>query len=233
MSTEVFVIDDDRKLTALLQEYLTQYGFQVRAFHDPVEGLAAVKRSVPALIILDLMLPGKDGFEVCREIRAFSKVPILMLTARGETSDRIVGLELGADDYLPKPFEPRELVARMQAVLRRTTQDSSPKTALRSGDLEIDIDRREARLKNETLELTTVEFDLLVLFMRNAGKTLDRDAILNALHGQEWDAYSRTVDVTMSRLRQKLGDDPKHGRYFKTLRGAGYLFIGKVEGRNP
>jgi DNA-binding response OmpR family regulator len=230
MATEVFVIDDDRKLTGLLEQYLTQYGFQVRSFHLPDEGIAAVRKQNPTFVVLDLMLPGKDGFQVCREIRSFSKVPILMLTARGETSDRIVGLELGADDYLPKPFEPRELVARIQAVLRRTVAPSAEVVRrLVCDGLSVDVQRREALLNGSALDLTTAEFDLLVLFMKSAGKTLDRDAILNALHGQDWDAYSRTVDVTLSRLRHKLMDDPKHGRFFKTVRGAGYLFVGKVE----
>ncbi len=226
-SGRLALIDDDVKLAGLLTEYFKQYGYELSAYAHPDEGIREVLRRPPDLLILDLMLPGKDGFQVCREIRAQSSVPILMLTARGDTNDRIVGLELGADDYLPKPFEPRELVARIQAILRR----GKPRAILhhlRSDSLRVDLDRREAALDGRPIDLTTAEFDLLALFMKNPGKTLDRDAILGRLHGVEWDAFSRTVDVTMSRLRQKLGEDSKHGRFFKTVRGAGYLWVAEV-----
>jgi DNA-binding response OmpR family regulator len=224
------LIDDDAKLGQLLQQYLKQYGFELEAYTDPEEGLPAVLRNPPALLILDLMLPGKDGFQVCREIRAVSPLPIVMLTARGETNDRIVGLELGADDYLPKPFEPRELVARIQAVLRRKgPQESTAGFVWRSLDLEVNETRREVRRGEALLDLTAAEFDLLVLLLRHAGRVLDRDAILSSLHGEAWDAYSRTVDVTLSRLRAKLGDEARQGRYIKSIRGAGYRWVAPVE----
>jgi DNA-binding response OmpR family regulator len=180
-------------------------------------------------VILDVMLPGKDGFEVCREIRKSSKVPIIMLTARGGVTDRVVGLEIGADDYLPKPFEPRELVARIQTVLRRLAPTPAVSGGvLKSGALTVDLDRRSAALKEKDLNLTTTEFEILVLFLKNAGKVLNRDWIMDYLKGIECEAYNRSIDITVSRLRKKLKDPAENPKFFKTVWGEGYLFIGKV-----
>ena len=172
------------------------------------------------------MLPEQDGFEVCRTIRKTSSVPVIMLTARGEVTDRIVGLEIGADDYLPKPFEPRELVARIQNVLRRGRSRSDDK-ALRFGDLGINLERRSAELEGEALDLTTMEYQLLVLFATNPGKTFNRDEILNELRGIDAQLFSRSVDILVSRLRQKLKDTSRQPRFIKTVWGTGYAFIGE------
>jgi len=187
--------------------------------------LEKLEEETPDLVILDVMLPEMDGFEVCRTIRQSSSVPVVMLTARGEVMDRVVGLEIGADDYLPKPFEPRELVARIQAILRRiqTKSKSGIKTI---GALCIDSHKYEVRVDDKLVHLTLNEFECLVLLVKNKGKVLNRDQIIEELRGIEWDAFNRSVDITMSRLRQKLGDDPKNPRFIKTIWGTGYLFIG-------
>jgi DNA-binding response OmpR family regulator len=171
------------------------------------------------------MLPGMSGFEVCKTIRQSYPIPIIMLTARGEVTDKVVGLELGADDYLPKPFEPRELVARIQSVLRRT--HGIDKTQVKRFDrLEIDFPKRIVKLDGVVVDLTSNEFAVLALLVRNSGKVLNRDQILEELRGIEWDAFNRSVDITMSRLRHKLRDDPKSPSFIKTVWGTGYVFIG-------
>ena len=228
MPTRVLIIDDDERLTALLDEYLGRLGYTVTTAGHPDAGLRALKSAPPDILILDVMLPGMDGFAVCRKVRDVSRVPIIMLTARGDVMDRIVGLELGADDYLPKPFEPRELVARMQAVLRRGQADEID--VVRIGPLEVNWSKRSARLDERDLELTGAEFELLGLLVRNRGRVLSRDRILDQTRGVDWDAYDRSIDVLVSRLRQKLGDDAKHPSYIRTIRGSGYSFIGGERG---
>jgi two-component system phosphate regulon response regulator OmpR len=223
--TRVLLVDDDEALCGLLSEYLEPFGFAVAAVHHPDEGLAAIAKDPPDIVVLDVMMPDTDGFAVCRKVRETSRVPIVMLTARGGVLDRIVGLEMGADDYLPKPFEPRELVARLQAVLRRAG-DRREGERLRAGALEVDAVARTARLGGRTLELTAAELALLGLFLRSRGTVLSRDRILEATRGLDWEAFDRSVDVLVSRLRQKLGDDPRQPRFIKTVRGAGYCFIG-------
>ncbi len=223
--TRVLVIDDDEKLNALLGAYLARFNFAVRAVVHPDEGLHALKVDPPDIVILDVMLPDMDGFAVCRKIRENSRVPIIMLTARGDVADRIVGLELGADDYLPKPFEPRELMARMQAVLRRGATVVSEER-VRVGPLEVNWTTSSARLNGQLLSLTPAEFELLGLFVRNRGRVLSRDRILDETRGIDWEAYDRSIDVLVSRLRQKLGDDPKQPAFIRTVRGIGYRFIG-------
>ena len=225
MATNVLLIDDDEKLNALLVEYLGRFGFAVQTATHPDAGLRALKTAPPDLVILDVMLPGMDGFAVCRKIRENSRVPIVMLTARGEVMDRIVGLEMGADDYLPKPFEPRELVARILAVLRRGTA-TEPDERLRAGDLEVNWTTRSAHLAGRDLALTRAELALLGLLMKNRGRVLGRDRILDATRGLDWESYDRSVDVLVSRLRQKLGDDPRRPAFIRTVRGTGYCFIG-------
>ena len=225
MATRVLVIDDDEKLNALLTEYLGQFGFAVRAVALPEEGLRALKLDPPDIVVLDLMLPGMDGLAVCRKIRTTSRIPILMLTARGDVTDRILGLELGADDYLPKPFEPRELVARLQAVLRRGASPAG-EDVLRVGALELNRETCSVRLAGRPLALTTAELELLGLLMRNRGRVLSRDRILDETRGIDWEAYDRSIDVLVSRLRQKLGDDARRPVFIRTVRGTGYSFIG-------
>jgi len=220
----VLIIDDDQRLGALLTEYLGRFNFEVTTAAHPDAGLRALRSSDPDIVILDVMLPQMDGFAVCRRIRESSRVPIIMLTARGEVTDRIVGLELGADDYLSKPFEPRELVARIQAVLRRGA--GAADDVLKAGALEVDWTTRSARLDGRELDLTGAEFQLLGLLIRNKGRVLSRDRIMDETRGVDWDAYDRSIDVLVSRLRQKLGDDAKHPRFIRTIRGSGYRFIG-------
>lgn len=226
MPSTILIIDDDEKLNKLLTEFLGDFGFNTLSAVHPEDGLKRLKQKSPDLIILDVMLPGMDGFEVCRRIRQNSSVPIIMLTARGELMDRVVGLELGADDYLPKPFEPRELVARIHSVLRRTNKidDTRPQSF---GPLEIDFTKQMATLDAEKVDLTTNEFAALALLSRNPGKVFNRDEILQELRGIDCDAFNRSVDITMSRLRQKLNDDPKSPRFIKTVWGTGYVFIGE------
>ncbi len=224
----ILVIDDDERLNALLTKYLAQFGFDVQAVAQPERGLSAVKSDPPDLIVLDVMLPGMDGFAVCRKVRESSRVPIVMLTARGDVMDRIVGLELGADDYLPKPFEPRELVARIEAVLRRGGPEEGE--TLRAGELEVSRATRSARLGSQDLGLTAAEFELLWLLVRNRGRVLSRDRIMDETRGIDWTAFDRSIDVLISRLRQKLGDDAKRPTMIRTMRGAGYVFIGGEHG---
>jgi DNA-binding response OmpR family regulator len=223
--TRVLLIDDDEKLNTLLAQFLGRFNFVVRAAVHPNEGLHALKVDPPDIVILDVMLPDMDGFAVCREVREATQVPIIMLTARGDVADRILGLELGADDYLPKPFEPRELMARMQAVLRRGTNVVA-EDRIRIGPLEVNTTTSSARLNGQLLPLTPAEFELLGVFARNRGRVLSRDRIMDETHGIDLDAYDRSIDVLVSRLRQKLGDDPKQPAFIRTVRGIGYRFIG-------
>ncbi len=228
MKDTLLIIDDDAKLNQLLSSFLSDFGYKVIAATRPEEGIKKLKQESPDLIILDVMLPGMNGFELCKKIRESYTIPIIMLTARGEVTDKIVGLELGADDYLPKPFEPRELVARIQSVLRRARGlDHTP--TKRFGRLEIDFSKRHAKLDGVVLDLTTNEFTALALLAKNKGKPLNRDQILEELSGSEWTAFNRTVDITMSRLRHKLKDDPKAPSFIKTVWGTGYIFIGEEE----
>ena len=223
MRARVLVIDDDRKLCGLLSEYLGSVGLEVLTAQSADTGLPLLRAEQPDIVVLDVMLPGMDGFETCRAIRRSSSVPIIMLTARGEVTDRVVGLELGADDYMPKPFEPRELVARIQAILRRGRVGEE---VWSFGPLRVDPQRRAAFLDGDPLPLTTAEFDLLELLIRSRGRVLSRGSILDGVKGESWDAFDRSIDVLVSRLRQKLEDDPKQPRYVRTVRGAGYAFVG-------
>jgi DNA-binding response OmpR family regulator len=225
--TKILLIDDDEKLGELLGTFFERFDLNLLVANEPVAGLAMLDRENPDLVILDVMLPGQDGFEVCRNIRKVSSVPVIMLTARGEVTDRIVGLEIGADDYMPKPFEPRELVARIQNVLRRSTNQKPQSEQLYYEGLSVDLERRSAELDGEPLELTTMEYQLLALFASNLGKTYTRDEILNELRGIDAQLFSRSVDILVSRLRQKLGDTSKQVRFIKTVWGTGYVFIGQ------
>ena len=224
MKKTILIIDDDEKLNKLLKDYLHNYGFDVLSAIHPEEGLKKLKAQSPVLVILDVMLPDMNGFEVCKVIRRSSSVPILMLTARGELTDKVVGLELGADDYLAKPFEPRELVARIQSILRRA-QQTVVTAKRRFGALVVDFQKRVACLADEPIDLTTTEFEALAFLVENPGVVLSRDRIMDALRGVECEAFNRSIDITMSRLRQKLKDNPKSPNFIKTIWGTGYVFI--------
>jgi len=229
MKSTILIIDDDSKLNQMLKEYLGDFGFNILTATHPDKGLEKIKKKSPDLIILDIMLPDMNGFEVCKTIRKTHDIPIIMLTARGELMDKVVGLELGADDYLPKPFEPRELVARIQSILRRTRPDDIPEHG-NFGRLKIDYGKQIALIDGRNVDLTTNEFTALSLLVKNTGKVLSRDQILDELRGMECEAFNRSVDITMSRLRNKLGDDPKNPSFIKTIWDAGYLFIGTNDG---
>ena len=223
----ILIIDDDVSLGELLASYLVDFGFHVIAESSPSTGLSRVGTDTPDLVILDVMMPGMDGFEVLRRIRETSPVPVIMLTARGEVTDRVVGLELGADDYLPKPFEPHELVARIRSVLKRTGSGGVNEERLTTDSgLELHPERREAVLEGNVLELTTMEYDLLELMIRKKARVLSRDYLMESLKGYEWETFDRSIDVAVSRLRHKLSDPASNPRYIKTVRGVGYMFVG-------
>jgi DNA-binding response OmpR family regulator len=225
MTEHILMIEDDESLAALIAEYLGTMGFKVTTRWTAAEGLALLPEEAFDALILDVMLPDADGFDVCRQVRARSDLPILMLTARGDETDRIVGLELGADDYLPKPFNPRELLARLRAILRRRGGPRvSSAELLRFGRLEIDRGARMARLDGQDRALTSYQFDLLWTLASNAGRVMSRDALMDKLRGHEAEAFDRSLDVHVSRIRAALEDDPKHPRRIITVRGAGYVF---------
>lgn len=217
------LVEDDTRLASLTAEYLRGHGVQVVVAADGAAGLTEARQARFDIVLLDLMLPGRSGLEVCRELRSRSDVPILILTARGEEADRVLGLELGADDYLTKPFSPRELLARIQAQVRRARGQAGPTThPLVVGDLELDPGSLRATLAGRELSLTGYEFQLLRVLAERAGQVLSRERLLELVRGSAEESFDRSVDVHVSRLRAKLGDDPKHPRWLKTVRGAGY-----------
>jgi DNA-binding response OmpR family regulator len=235
MSHRVLMVDDDPELASMVGVYLTDAGLRFEARHDVAGGRAALREAIRggdafALLILDLMLPDGDGLSVCRELRAdaepaLANLPVLMLTARGDETDRIVGLELGADDYLPKPFHPRELLARIRAVLRRGPRAASDRSGvLRFGRLEIDPGARRVRVDGEERPLTSHQFELLQALAEHAGRVMSRDALMQRLRGRDLEAFDRSVDVHISRIRAAIEDDPKQPRRIITVRGAGYVF---------
>ncbi|UCB55005.1 MAG: response regulator transcription factor [Thiotrichales bacterium] len=224
----ILLIDDDTRLASLLSEYFLQFGFELDSATLPGKGLKLLDKNSYELVILDIMLPEMDGFEVCKKIRKYSDIPIIMLTARGEVMDRIVGLELGADDYLPKPFEPRELVARIQGILKRVRMgaatDKRSNAVLTFDDLHIDTTRRRVVLNEYELPLSAMEYQLLLLFATSPQKTFTRDELLNQLKGIDADVYTRSIDILVSRLRHKL----RPLELIKTIRGHGYVFVGQT-----
>ncbi len=227
MNERVLLIDDDARLGAMVSDYLRGHGFEVDCAGSLAAGRARLKQERYDALLLDLMLPDGDGLELTRELRAdarLQRLPLLMLTARGEPMDRIIGLELGADDYLPKPFEPRELLARVKALLRRAAPDAGPEDVLRFGRLEIDLGARQARLDGKPCDLTSHQLELLVVLARNPGRVLSRDRIMDALKGHPMEAFDRSIDVHISRIRAVIEDDPKAPRRVLTVRGAGYVF---------
>jgi DNA-binding response OmpR family regulator len=229
MAERVLMIDDDRRLAEMVSDYLGGAGFRLTLAPTAREGEALLKREAFDAVILDLMLPDADGLEVCRRLRTASDLPILMLTARGEPMDRVIGLEVGADDYLGKPFEPRELLARLRAVLRRR---GAPRGAdiLRFGRLEIDKGARLVRLDGEERSLTSYQFALLLALAERAGRVLSRDALMDVLKGEKLEAFDRSVDVHVSRIRAAIEDDAKKPRRILTVRGAGYVFARDQDG---
>jgi two-component system phosphate regulon response regulator OmpR len=231
MAERLLIIDDDARLAAMVSDYLTAAGFVVEHRVTGREGLAALEQAAFDAIILDVMLPDIDGFEVCRSVRTRAQTPILMLTARGEELDRIVGLEIGADDYLPKPFSPRELQARIRAILRRArvAVQAQPKSK-RFGRLQIDPESRMVRIDGEERALTSYQFDLLAALAGNAGRVLNRERLMDLVKGEELEAFDRSIDVHISRIRSAIEDDPKHPRRIITVRGAGYVFAKKQDG---
>jgi len=227
---KLLIVDDDRELGQRLGRYLIKFDYDVIAAVVPEAGLSLLKKGLFDLVILDVMLPEMDGFEFLRELRKNSAIPVIMLTARGDVSDRIVGLELGADDYLPKPFEPRELVARIQTVLKRQSQPQIiSENILKFGSLIIDLRSQSASIANNDILLTHLEFELLKILAVQAFHVLSRDQLLDKLRGLEWETFDRSIDVLMSRLRNKLKDNPRNPVYIKTVRGSGYMFIAKDE----
>jgi DNA-binding response OmpR family regulator len=225
----LLLIDDDRKLCRLVRDYLAPLGYEVVAAYTGLEGVEAATREPWKAVLLDVMLPGLDGFEVLRRIRRTSDVPVLMLTARGEETDRIVGLELGADDYLPKTFSTRELLARLRAVMRRSSR-AAPSAETDDAELVVGILRvnpatRIATVGDQPLALTPVEFDLLASLARARGRVRTREQLLEDVRGRDYEVFDRSIDVHISALRKKLGDDPKAPRFIRTLRSAGYMLV--------
>jgi len=226
----LLIIDDDIKFCRLISDYLQRYGFDIQAAHDGDSGLKLTADKQWDAIILDVMLPGCDGFEVLKRLREHSQVPVLMLTALGEETDRIVGLEIGADDYLPKTFSPRELLARLRAVLRRSSRaaaqaNANSETEIVVGALEIKLLSRTVQHQGELIALTPVEFDLLVVLAQSKGRIKTREQLLNEIRDRNYDAYDRSIDVHISALRKKLGDDSKNPRLIRTVRSVGYMLV--------
>ena len=230
MADRLLIIDDDLRLAAMVSDYLAGAGFSVERQTRGLDGIEAIARTSFAAVILDIMLPDRDGFEVLRQIRTRSQVPVLMLTARGEDTDRIVGLEIGADDYLPKPFNPRELLARLRAVLRRQrATDPGSGGEQRFGRLVIDHGSRTVRVDGDEKGLTSYQFDLLAALAANAGRVLNRERLLDLVKGEDLEAFDRSIDVHVSRIRSAIEDDPKHPRRIITVRGSGYVFAKKQD----
>jgi len=230
VSIPIIIVDDDPKLCELIKEYLDPLGYEVSTAHTGTEGLEKVLQGDFSAVILDVMLPGMDGFEVLKNIRHKSNVPVLMLTGRGEEADRVVGLEIGADDYLPKTFSTRELLARLRAVTRRSssggsTADEETELEIINGQLHITPNSRTAALGDVPLKLTSLEYDLLLSLAHACGRVKSREQILEDIAGRDYDVFDRSIDVHVSALRQKLGDNPKDPTYIRTVRSVGYMMV--------
>jgi two-component system phosphate regulon response regulator OmpR len=231
MANRILVVDDDEKLQRLLKEYLENNGFRVLSLMDGSQVLKTIRTTPPDLIILDIMLPGKDGLEILKEIRWEYLIPVIMLTAKGEATDRIVGLELGGDDYLPKPFNPRELLARIKAILRRVVSgekdDSSRKERLyiKAGGLTLNTARQTVSMEDQELELSSAEYRILEVLMKHPNTVLSRDQLMNLARGRDFMAFDRSIDVHISKIRSKLESDPHSPKKIKTIWGSGYMFI--------
>lgn len=232
MSEHILMIDDDLRLSAMVGDYLRSHGYQVSTAPSLGAGRELLARQACDALVLDLMLPDGDGLDLCRELRASPRtraLPLLMLSARGEPTDRIVGLEIGADDYLPKPFEPRELLARVRALLRRTSASQADDDVWRFGRLEIDNGLRQVRVNEQACDLTAYQFDLLTVLARHPGRVLSRDQIMDSLKGHPLDAFDRSIDVHISRIRAAIEEDPKNPQRILTVRGVGYVFAKKQD----
>jgi two-component system alkaline phosphatase synthesis response regulator PhoP len=227
MAQTILVVDDEARIVQLVRDYLERAGFHVLTARDGEAALAVARVEQPDLIVLDLMLPGVDGLDVCRRLRQDSGVPIIMLTARVEEADRIVGLELGADDYVTKPFSPGELVARVRATLRRASGEIGPPAVLRAADVELDTAALTATVAGQPVDLTATEFHLLAALVREQGHILSREQLLEAAHGVAFDSYDRSVDSHIKNLRRKIEPDPRRPRYIQTVYGVGYRFVGR------
>ena len=231
MAGRVLIIEDDSKIRVLLKEYLEGNGFQVITLSDGNNALDFINSEAPDIMVLDIMLPGKDGLEVLREVRQKNNIPVIMLTAKGEDADRIVGLELGADDYLPKPFNPRELLARLKAVMRRTFQDreidavSDQEHLIEAGGIVLNRAKQMVVLDDEEIELSSTEYKILEVLMTNPNVILNRDQIMNYARGRDFMAFDRSIDVHISKLRSKLEKNPGEPRRIKTIWGSGYMFV--------
>lgn len=221
----IMIVEDDERLAELTSEYLENNGMRVQVVNNGTDAIRLIPREQPDLVVLDVMLPGADGFTVCREVRRDFRNPILMLTARTDDLDQVLGLEIGADDYVPKPVKPRILLARIKALLRRVETDLGTDGRLDFGNLIIDNNCREVILNGEAVELTSAEYDLLWLLASNAGNVLSREMIFERLRGIQYDGQDRSIDVRISRIRPKVGDDPDNPRRIKTVRSKGYLFV--------
>lgn len=233
-SWRILIVEDDERLAELTREYLESNGLAVSVETHGNPAVERIRSEQPDLVVLDLMLPGEDGLSICRRVRPFYSGPIIMLTARTDDLDQVLGLEMGADDYIGKPVQPRVLLARIRATLRRVTESTQNQpgeingeepTRLQFNDLMVDSSMREAWLSDESIDLTSAEFDLLWLLSSNAGRVLSREEIFTALRGIEYDGQDRSIDVRVSRIRPKIGDDPVHPRRIKTVRSKGYLFV--------
>ncbi len=224
VSKKILVVEDEKKLVKILRGYLEQAGFTVVTADDGQQALAVFRHEMPALVLLDLNLPKIDGLDVCRALRKESNTPVIMVTARVEETDRLVGLELGADDYIVKPFSPREVVARVRAVLRRTEGETARPETLGAGELTIDLAKHTVRIKDRPVELTPTEFELLSVMMQNPGRVFTRLQLLDRVQGQAFEGYERTIDAHIKNLRQKLEPDSRTPRYLLTVFGVGYKF---------
>ncbi len=224
MAETILVVDDEARIVKLVRDYLERAGFDVLAARDGETALTLARLERPDLVILDLMLPGVDGLDVCRRLRQESGVPIIMLTARVEEADRVVGLELGADDYVTKPFSPRELVARVRATLRRAKGEVGPATVVRAGDVELDTAALEVTVAGKPVDLTPTEFHLLVTLVRQPGRIFSREQLLEAVHGVAFGGYDRSIDSHIKNIRRKIEPDPRQPRYIQTVYGVGYRF---------
>jgi DNA-binding response OmpR family regulator len=223
VADRLLLIEDDQRLADMVRDYLAAAGYRVSHAATGGDGLRLEEREAFDVLVLDLMLPDMDGLEVCRRVRARSEVPILMLTARGDAMDRVIGLEVGADDYLPKPFEPRELLARLKAILRRARAGGPAVDVLSFGRLEVDRGAREARIDGARADLTSAQFALLLTLAEHAGRVLSREQLMDLVKGEPLEAFDRSIDVHISRIRQAIEDDPKRPRRILTVRGAGYV----------
>lgn len=225
--SDILLVEDDERLARMTSNYLEQFGFTIRHAATVKDALLMISSTDLNAIILDLMLPDGDGLDICRQLRArqaTQNIPIMMLTARGDPTDRIIGLEIGADDYLPKPFEPRELLARLRAILRRQTAPMQEQSIIRFGRLEIDHDARVVRVDGQEKMLTSYQFDLLAALAKHPGRVLSRDYLMDEVKGESLEAFDRSIDVHMSRIRAAIEDNPKHPRRIVTVRGVGYVF---------